>query len=223
MTIRVFLLDDHELIRRGLTEMFEFEGDIEVVDQAGTVAEALRRGPRCGADVAVLDVQLPDGSGIDVCRALRSACPEMRCLMLTGFGGDGALLESLDAGASGYALKLVRGSNIVDAVRKVAAGLEAIDPDLLAAAIRWRRAAMAGDPRLCDLTPRESRILHLIAQGLTNRQIGTELHLSEKTVKNYVSNVLAKMGMHCRTEAAVYAARLDERRLAQWRPTASTP
>ena len=212
MTIKVFLLDDHEIVRRGVRELLENEDDIEVVGEAGTVAQALDRAALVTPDVALLDVQLPDGSGVSVCRDLRSERPELKCLMLTSFSDDEALVDAVMAGASGYLLKQVRGSNIVDAVRRVAAGESLLDPNLTSRVIERIRRGPEEDERLKHLTAQEHRILDLLAVGKTNRQIASELFLAEKTVKNYVSNLLAKMGMSRRTEAAVYAARLEERR-----------
>ena len=211
MTIRVFLLDDHEIVRRGVRDLLESGGDIEVVGEAGTAQQALDRVPSAAPDVAVLDVQLPDGSGVEVCRELRSAHPEVACLMLTSFADDEAMFDAVVAGAAGYVLKQVRGSDIIDAVRRVAAGEQLLDPALVERALERLRRGPEEDERLRGLTPQETRILGLLADGLTNRQIADEMFLAEKTVKNYVSNLLAKMGMSRRTEAAVYAARLDER------------
>jgi two-component system response regulator DevR len=208
----VFLLDDHEIVRRGVRELLEADGDIEVVGEAGTVEQALDRIPLAEPDVAVLDVQLPDGSGVEVCREVRSARPELACLMLTSFSDDEAMYEAIVAGASGYVLKQVRGSDVVDSVRRVAAGESLLDPALTARLIERLKRGPEEDERLRGLTGQERKILGLLADGLTNRQIADELFLAEKTVKNYVSNLLAKMGMSRRTEAAVYAARLDERR-----------
>ncbi len=211
MTIRVFLLDDHEIVRRGVRDLLESGGDIEVVGEAGTAQQALDRVPSAAPDVAVLDVQLPDGSGVEVCRELRSAHPEVACLMLTSFADDEAMFDAVVAGAAGYVLKQVRGSDIIDAVRRVAAGEQLLDPALVERALERLRRGPEEDERLRGLTPQETRILGLLADGLTNRQIADEMFLAENTVKNYVSNLLAKMGMSRRTEAAVYAARLDER------------
>jgi DNA-binding NarL/FixJ family response regulator len=212
MTITIFLLDDHEVVRRGVRELLEAEADMEVVGEAGTVAQALDRLALAKPDVAVLDVQLPDGSGVDVCREARSARPELACLMLTSFSDDEAMFEAIVAGAAGYVLKQVRGSDLVDAVRRVAAGQSLLDPAATARVIERLRRGPEEDERLKDLTPQERKILGLLADGMTNRQIAAELFLAEKTVKNYVSNLLSKMGMSRRTEAAVYAARLEERR-----------
>lgn len=211
MGIRVFLLDDHEIVRRGVRELLEGAEDIEVVGEAGTVAQALDRVPLTTPDVAVLDVQLPDGSGVEVCRELVSADPDLRCIMLTSFTDDEALLDAVIAGASGYILKDVRGSDIVESVRRVAAGDTLLEPSAVARARDRLRRGAEEDARLKGLTPQEHRILALLAEGRTNRQIAEEMYLAEKTVKNYVSNLLSKMGMSRRTEAAVYAARLAER------------
>jgi DNA-binding NarL/FixJ family response regulator len=211
VTIRVFLLDDHEVVRRGVRELLEAQGDdVEVVGEAGTSEEALGRIPAVRPDVAVLDVRLPDGDGVEVCREIRSRHPEIRCLMLTSFADDEALFDSIMAGASGYVLKQVRGADLVDSVRRVAAGESLLDPSVTARVLDRLRDGPDEDG--VHLTPQERRILDLLAEGLTNRQIGERLFLAEKTVKNYVSNLLAKLGMHRRTEAAVYAARLAERR-----------
>jgi DNA-binding NarL/FixJ family response regulator len=208
--VRVFLLDDHEVVRRGLKELLESDGGLEVVGEAGTAEEALSRIPPTRPDVAVLDVRLPDGDGIQVCREVRSRHPEIHCLMLTSYTDDEALLQAILAGASGYVAKQIRGAAIVDAVRRVADGQELLDPAVTARARERLRAEQQEDERLARLSPQERTILELIADGLTNRQIAHQLHLAEKTVKNYVSNLLAKMGMERRTQAAVYAARHDE-------------
>ena len=209
--IKVFLLDDHEIVRRGVRDLLEAAGDIEVVGEAGTAAEAIARVPATQPEVAVLDVRLPDGSGIEVCRELRAADPELRCLMLTSFSDDEALIDAIVAGASGYVLKEVRGADIVESVRRVAAGESLLDPQAAARVIERLRNPPPQDERLTALSPQERRILELLADGMTNRQIADQLYLAEKTVKNYVSNLLAKMGMSRRTEAAVYAVRLAER------------
>ncbi len=191
--------------------MLEAAGDIEVVGEAATAEEALQRVPATNPDVAVLDVRLPDGSGIEVCRELRAQLPELKCLMLTSFNDDEALMDALMAGASGYVLKDIRGGGLVDSIRRVAAGESLLDPHATARVLERLRNPAAQDERLASLSPQESRILGLLSEGLTNRQIATEMYLAEKTVKNYVSNLLLKLGMHRRTEAAVYAARLAER------------
>jgi len=208
--IRVFLLDDHEIVRRGLKELLENEGDIEVVGESGLAQEAARRIPALRPDVAVLDGRLPDGSGIDVCREIRSAHPEIAALILTSFDDDEALFSAIMAGASGYVLKQVRGADILGAVRTVAGGGSLLDPRTTSMVMkRLRDQASATDP-LHGLTEQERRILELIGEGLTNRQIGERMFLAEKTVKNYVSNVLAKLGMERRTQAAAFVARLGE-------------
>jgi DNA-binding NarL/FixJ family response regulator len=210
-TIGVFLLDDHEIVRRGLSELIDGEPDIEVVGEAGTAAQALERIGLYRPDVALLDVQLPDGSGVEVCRDLRSTHPEVACVMLTSFNDDEALVRAVLAGASGYLLKQVRGADIVESIRRVAAGETLLDPGLVERVTERIRRDAAEDERLSVLSPQERKVLDLLANGRTNRQIAEELFLAEKTVKNYVSNLLSKMGMSRRTEAAVYAARLQER------------
>ena len=214
MTIRVFLLDDHEIVRRGVRDLLEAEDDIEVVGEASTGEEALARVEVARPDVAVLDVQLEEGTGIEVARDIRSRHPEVRCVMLTSFADDEAMFDSIMAGASGYILKQVRGNDLVEGVRKVGAGGSLLDPAMTARVLERLRTGTQEDDRIATLTPQERRILDLLAEGLTNRQIGERLHLAEKTVKNYVSNVLMKLGMARRTEAAVYAARQADR-LAQ--------
>lgn len=212
MTTRVFLLDDHEVVRRGLRELFDAEADLEVVGEAATAEEAIGRVPSTRPDVAVLDVRLPDGDGVEVCRDLRSAMPDLKCLMLTSFADDEALFSAILAGASGYVLKQVKGGDLVSAVRRVAAGDSLLDPALTRQVMDRLRGEKVEDERLARLTAQERNILELIADGKTNRQIADELFLAEKTVKNYVSNLLSKMGFARRTEAAVYAARLAERK-----------
>jgi two-component system response regulator DevR len=210
--VRVFLLDDHEIVRRGVKELLEAEGDLEVVGEAGTAAEALARIPPTRPDVAVLDVRLPDGDGVQVCREIRSAHPEIHCLMLTSFADDEALFQAIMAGASGYVLKQIKGADVVEAVRAVAAGRSLLDPSVTARVVQRLRGGQEEDELLARLSPQERNILRLIADGLTNRQIAEQVHLAEKTVKNYVSNLLAKLGMERRTQAAVYAARLGAQR-----------
>jgi two-component system, NarL family, response regulator DevR len=206
--VRVFLLDDHEVVRRGLRELLECETDLAVIGEAGTAHEALSRIPPTRPDVAVLDVRLPDGDGVEVCREIRSRHPEIQCLILTSFSDDEALFQAIMAGAAGYLLKQINGTDLVDAVRRVAAGQSLLDPTVTARVLDRLRAGPETDERLARLTDRERRILDLIAEGLTNRQIAEQVHLAEKTVKNYVSNLLTKLGMQRRTQAAVYAARL---------------
>jgi two-component system response regulator DevR len=209
---RVFLLDDHEIVRRGLRELLEAEDDLEVVGEASTAEEALARIPPTRPDVAVLDVRLEDGNGIEVCRDIRSAHPEIQCLMLTSYADDEALFDAIMAGAAGYVLKQVRGDELIAGVRQVASGQSLLDPSLTTRVLERLRSAPEEDERFAGLTEQERKILNLLAEGMTNRQIAAEMFLAEKTVKNYVSNILAKMGMQGRTEAAVYAARLAERR-----------
>ena len=207
--IRVFLLDDHEVVRRGVHDLLDAEPDIEVVGEAGTADHALARGPALRPDVAVLDVRLPDGDGITVCRELRSAMPGLACLMLTSFDDDDALLDAIMAGAAGYVLKQIKGSDLVSAVRTVASGQSMLDPATTARLMSSLRAdSTAADPNeqaLSGLSPREREILELVGEGLTNRQIGKRLYLSEKTVKNNVSRLLAKLGVERRVQAAVIA------------------
>ena len=209
--IRVFLLDDHEIVRRGVRDLLEESGRIEVVGEAGTAAEAISRIPPTRPQVAVLDVRLPDGNGVEVCRDIRSRHPEIQCLMLTSFNDDEALFQAIMAGAAGFLLKQIKGPDIVDAIERVASGQSLLDPAVTARVLERLRTPPEEDERLASLTGQERKVLELIAEGLTNRQIGERIHLAEKTVKNYVSNLLAKMGMNRRTEAAVYAARLSER------------
>jgi two-component system, NarL family, response regulator DevR len=207
---RVFLLDDHEVVRRGVRELLEAEDDMEVVGEAGTAEEALGRIPATRPDVAVLDVRLPDGDGVEVCREIRSRHPEIACVMLTSFSDDEAVYAAIMAGAAGYLLKQVRGTDLVDGVRRVGRGESLLDPAVTTRVLE--RIRHQPEDELAGLTGQERKILALIAEGLTNRQIGERLFLAEKTVKNYVSNLLSKMGMSRRTEAAAYAARLAERR-----------
>ncbi len=218
MTTRVFLLDDHEVVRRGLRDLLESEDDLEVVGEAGTAEEAYGRIPATTPDVAVLDMRLPDGDGIDVCREIRSRHPEIACIMLTSFADDDAVYAAILAGAAGYLLKQVRGNDLVDAIRRVAGGASLLDPEVTTRVLERLRHKDDDDP-LAALTDQERTILELIAEGLTNRQIGERMFLAEKTVKNYVSNMFSKLGMSRRTEAAAYAARLSERRDRQDRRT----
>jgi len=210
MTIRVFLLDDHEVVRRGLRELLEVEDDIEVVGESGSAAEAVRRIPALRPDVAVLDGRLPDGSGIDVCRDIRSIDPSINALILTSYDEDAALFAAIMAGAAGYVLKDIRGTDLVDGIRRVAAGQSLLDPAVTARVLERLRSGPELDPRLAGLTDQERRILDHISEGMTNRQIGEAMFLAEKTVKNYVSSLLAKLGMERRTQAAVFAAGLKD-------------
>ena len=204
--ITVFLLDDHEVVRRGLSELLGSQTGVRVVGEAATAADALARIPAVRPDVAVLDARLPDGSGIDVCRDIRSAMPDVRCLILTSYDDNDAVLAAIMAGASGYLLKEVRGATIVQSVRDVAAGKSLLDP-AVTERLFTRLRSTPTDSRYETLTEREREVLDLIAAGLTNREISTRLFLAEKTVKNYVSGLLAKLGLRSRTQAAVYGVR----------------
>jgi DNA-binding NarL/FixJ family response regulator len=208
--VRVFLLDDHEVVRRGLRDLLAEHG-VEVVGEASLAAEAIRRIPALRPDVAVLDARLPDGSGIDVCREVRSADPHVACLILTSYDDDQALFAAIMAGAAGYLLKQIRGTDVVDAVRRVAAGQSLLDPAVTARVLaRLREGGKTTDPRIARLSEQERKILALISDGMTNREIGGKLYLAEKTVKNYVSSILSKLGMERRTQAAVFAAGLRD-------------
>jgi two-component system response regulator DevR len=209
-TIRIFLLDDHEVVRRGIAELLGLEADMEIVGEAGTAEDALTRIRAAKPDVAVLDVRLPDGNGVEVCRDIRAEIPTTRCLMLTSYADDEALFDAIMAGASGYVLKDIRGNDLVKAIRAVASGTSLLDPAATARVMERLRSPKGGDARLANLTDQERRILELIGEGLTNRQIGERLFLAEKTVKNYVSSLLAKLGMERRTQAAAYVARLEK-------------
>jgi DNA-binding NarL/FixJ family response regulator len=203
--IKVFLLDDHEIVRRGLRELLESEGDIEVVGESGLAQEATRRIPALRPDVAVLDGRLPDGSGIDVCRDIRSQHPEIAALILTSYDDDEALFSAIMAGAAGYILKQVKGTDFIDTVRRVAAGQSMLDPAVTAQVLERLRSGPKADPSIEQLTAQEQRILELIGEGMTNRQIAGTMYLAEKTVKNYVSSMLAKLGLESRTQAAIFA------------------
>jgi two-component system response regulator DevR len=202
-SISVFLVDDHELVRRGIAGLLSAEADIEIVGEAATVAQAKSRIVATRPDVALLDVRLPDGSGIDICRELQSSAPATRCLMLTAYDDDEAIYAAVLAGAAGYVLKDIRGTNLVESVRKVAAGRSLLDPGLTRRVVERMKGKDSTDPRIDSLTLRERQILALIADGLTNRAIGVELSLAEKTVKNYVSGLLSKLGLQRRTQAAI--------------------
>lgn len=209
--ITVFLLDDHEVVRRGVHELLAVEPDIEVVGEAGTAQDALARIPATRPDVAVLDVRLPDGSGVEVCREIRARDESIKCLMLTSFSDDEALFDAIMAGASGYVLKAIRGDELLTAVRDVAAGRSLLDPVATARVLQRLREGNTpkGDEKLANLTEQERKILDLIGEGLTNRAIGERLHLAEKTIKNYVSSLLSKLGMERRSQAAAYVARIQ--------------
>ena len=206
--IGVFLLDDHEIVRKGVRDLLEAEPDIVVVGEAGTAESALARIPALRPNVAVLDGGLPAGDGVSVCREIRSKMPEVACLMLTSFGDDEALFDAIMAGAAGYVLKQIRGTDLVGAVRTVAAGGSLLDPQAASKVMARMRDRASHDDPLAGLTEQERRILELIGEGLTNRQIGERMFLAEKTVKNYVSTLFAKLGMERRTQAAAYAARV---------------
>ncbi|MFE7775479.1 response regulator [Streptomyces sp. NPDC057445] len=212
--IRVFLLDDHEIVRRGVHELLTLGDDIEVVGEAGTAADAIARIPAVRPDVAVLDVRLPDGSGVEVCREIRSRDENIKCLILTSYTDDEALFDAIMAGASGYVLKAIRGSELLTAVRDVAAGKSLLDPVATARVLERLRdgGSPRGQDKLSGLTEQERRILDLIGEGLTNRAIGERLHLAEKTIKNYVSTLLGKLGMERRSQAAAYVARMQAER-----------
>lgn len=207
----MFLLDDHELVRSGLRQLIDAEDDLEVVGEAATAGEARRRIPALRPDVAVLDARLPDGSGIEVCRDVRAVDQTIKALVLTSYDDDEALFAAIVAGAAGYVLKDIRSSDLVRGIRTVAAGGSLLDPTTTAHVLERLRNGPQEDRRLAGLTGQERRILELIADGLSNREIGARLHLAEKTVKNYVSSLLAKLGMQRRTQAAVFAATLDHR------------
>jgi two-component system response regulator DevR len=204
--IRVFLLDDHEIVRRGIADLLDAEDGLTLVGEAGTATEALARMPAAKPHVALLDARLPDGSGIDVCRDIRSSMPEIHCIILTSYDDDDAIFAAVMAGAAGYLLKEIRGSSLVDAIRHVAAGKSLLDPAVTGKLMARLRDGAPHDSRLESLTEREREVLELITEGLTNRQIGERLFLAEKTVKNYVSGLLAKLGMERRTQAAVFGA-----------------
>ena len=208
--IRVFLVDDHEVVRRGIADMINAEPDLEVVGEASTARQAVARVAATVPDVAVLDVRLPDGSGIDVCRTIRSANPEVQCLMLTAYDDDEASYSAVLAGAAGYVLKDIRGQHLVESIRRVARG-ESLVQKAVTRKVVTELTGTAADSPASNLTTRERQVLELIAEGLTNRQIGDQLDLAEKTVKNYVSGLLAKLGMARRTQAAVYGAGLRPR------------
>jgi two-component system response regulator DevR len=203
--IRVYLLDDHEIVRRGIRDLLESAGDIVVVGESGLAAEAMRHIPALRPDVAILDGRLPDGSGIDVCREIRSRSPEIKALILTSYDDDDALFAAIMAGAAGYILKQVGGNDFVETVRRVAAGQSMLDPAVTAQVLERIRSGPKADPALEQLTDQELRILELVGQGMTNRQMAEAMFLAEKTVKNYVSSMLAKLGLESRTHAAIFS------------------
>jgi two-component system, NarL family, response regulator DevR len=205
--IRVHVVDDHEVVRRGLIDLLQQAGDIVVVGESGSAQEAIRRIPALKPDVAILDGRLPDGSGIDVCREVRSRYPEIKALILTSYDDENALFSAIMAGAAGYLLKQVGGNDLVETVRRVAAGESTLDPALTQQVFERIRVGPVEDPALAPLTPQEKRILGFIGAGMTNRQIAEEMFLAEKTIKNYVSAILAKLGLDRRTQAAVFAVK----------------
>jgi two-component system, NarL family, response regulator DevR len=211
MALRIFLVDDHEIVRRGLAELIDVQADLEVVGEAATAEEAIDRISMVMPDVAIVDLRLPDGNGVEVCREVRSRSPLTACLIFTSFSDDEALFDAIMAGASGYLLKQIKGVDLLDAIRRVGAGQSLLDPGVTARVLERLRTGTPEDDRVSRLTDQERKILDLIAEGLTNRQIAQRIFLAEKTVKNYVSNILAKLGMERRTEAAVFAARLHDR------------
>ena len=206
---RVFLVDDHEVVRHGVRSLIDASGDLQVVGEADSVATALGRILAVHPQVAVLDVRLPDGNGVELCREIRSRLPDVSCLMLTSYSDDEALFEAIIAGAAGYVLKQVRGAELLAAIRRVAAGEHLLDPAVTGRVMQRLSNPSGDDARMSTLTAREREVLELIGQGMTNRQIGERMYLAEKTVKNYVSGLLAKLGMERRTEAAVFVARLE--------------
>jgi DNA-binding NarL/FixJ family response regulator len=212
-TITVFILDDHEIVRRGLADLLQTHPRMSIVGEAGSAADAVHRIPAVRPDVALLDVRLPDGSGIDVCREIRSLVPDTRCLMLTSFDDDNALFAAVMAGASGYVLKGIRGASLIEAIEEIAAGRSLIDPSLTERLLERLREPVpveGVDEPVDQLSDREQEILMLITEGLTNRQIGERLFLAEKTIKHYVSGLLSKLGMERRTQIAAYGSRLTQ-------------
>jgi len=208
--VKVFLVDDHEVVRRGLSDLLSSDPDLEIVGEAGTVAEAKARIPASLPDVAVLDVRLPDGNGIELCRDLISDHPDLRCLMLTSFTSDEAMLEAILAGASGFVVKDIKGMELARAIKEVGAGKSLLDNRAAAALMANLRGTATREDPLSGLTEQERTLLGLLAEGLTNRQIAARMFLAEKTVKNYVSRLLAKLGMERRTQAAVFASKLNQ-------------
>jgi DNA-binding NarL/FixJ family response regulator len=212
MTIRVFLLDDHEVVRRGVAALLEAETDLEIAGEAATATHALARIPAVRPDIAILDVRLPDGDGVTVCREIRSQLPHLPCLMLTSFSDEEALFDAVMAGAAGYVLKQIHGSDLITAVRTIASGQSLLDPHSTAQMLHHLRQRQTHNDPLAALSTQERQILQLIGEGLTNRQIGEHLFLAEKTVKNYVSNLFTKLDMRRRTQAAAFAAHLKATR-----------
>ena len=209
MSLRILLVDDHEIVRQGLKGLIDSEEDLEVVGEAGTVEDAIKRTGFDNPDVVILDVRLPDGSGVEACREIRDRFPGTNVMMLTSFADEEALMAAIMAGASGYVLKRIRGKQLIDDIRKVGRGESLLDPDMVGRLFDRLRTGGTTDPLLEKLSEQERKILTHIAEGMTNREIAQEMFLAEKTVKNYVSNMLTKMGMSRRTEAAAYMARLE--------------
>ncbi len=217
-SMRVLLVDDHEVVRQGLRALVDSQEEMEVVGEAGTVAEAVRRVGYDDPDVVVLDVRLPDGSGVEACREIRSRFPDVKVLMLTSFADEEALMAAIMAGASGYVLKRINSAELVESIRRVGRGESLLDPEMTDKLFKRLRGGEPEDPLLARLSPQERTILGHIAEGKTNRQIAEEMFLAEKTVKNYVSNLLAKMGMSRRSEAAAYMARLEAKKSEDYPP-----
>lgn len=207
--IRIVLVDDHEVVRAGIKAMIDAQEDMEVVGEAGTVEDGVRRVGYDEPDVVVLDVRLPDGSGVEACRDIRDRFPDVKVLMLTSFADEEALMSAILAGAAGYVLKRVKGTDLVDSIRRVGSGESLLDPEMTDKLFERLRSGPRTDPLLSKLSDQEREIVHHIADGMTNKQIAEAMFLAEKTVKNYVSNLLAKMGMSRRSEAAAYVARLE--------------
>ncbi len=207
--LSIVLIDDHEVVRTGIKSLLDAQDDMEVVGEAGTAEEGIRRVGYDEPDVVVLDVRLPDGSGVEACRDIRQRFPDVKVLMLTSFADEEALMAAILAGAAGYVLKRVKGTDLVDDIRRVGAGESLLDPDMTAALFGRLREGPRDDPLLSRLSPQEREIVHRIAEGKTNKEIAEEMFLAEKTVKNYVSNLLAKLGMSRRSEAAAYVARIE--------------
>lgn len=216
--MRVLLVDDHEIVRQGLKALIDAQEDMEVVGEAGTVADAIRRVGFDDPDVVVLDVRLPDGSGVEACRDIRERFPDVHVLMLTSFADEEALLSAIIAGASGYVLKRIKGNELIEGIRRVSTGESLLDPNMTEKLFRKLRGEEPVDPLLSRLSPQERTILNHIAEGKTNRQIAEDMFLAEKTVKNYVSTLLAKLGMHRRTEAAAYMARISAQKDEEYPP-----
>ncbi|ORB28616.1 response regulator [Mycolicibacterium parafortuitum] len=210
--VRVFLVDDHEVVRRGLIDLLGADEELEIVGEAGSVAEAMVRIPASQPDVAVLDLRLPDGNGIELCRDLLSQLPDLRCLMLTSFTSEEAMLDAVLAGASGYVIKDIRGMELAKAIKDVGAGRSLLDNRAVKALMSKLRTAPEHDDPLAGLSEQERVLLDLLGEGLTNRQIAERMFLAEKTIKNYVSRLLAKLGMERRTQAAAFVSRLDRPR-----------